>query len=74
MTESAQSIEKRVDELEFRAAFQEDTLAQLNDVIAQQRNEIDHLTKQLGGVIDTLRSTMQTGGSASDIDEKPPHY
>ena len=74
MTESAQSIEKRVDELEFRIAFQEDTLAQLNDVIAQQRNEIDHLTKQLGEVIDTLRSTMQTGGSANDIDEKPPHY
>ena len=74
MTESAQSIEKRVDELEFRIAFQEDTLAQLNDVIAQQRNEIDHLTKQLGEVIDTLISTMQTGGSASDIDENPPHY
>ena len=73
MTESAQSIEKRVDELEFRTAFQEDTLAQLNDVIAQQRNEIDHLTKQLGGDIDTLRSTMQTGGSANDIDENPPH-
>ncbi|MEM7363922.1 MAG: SlyX family protein [Pseudomonadota bacterium] len=74
MAESAQSIEKRVDELEFRIAFQEDTLTQLNDVIAQQRDEIDHLTQQLSEVIDTLRSTMQTGGSASDVDEKPPHY
>ena len=72
--EPAQTIEKRLDELEFRIAFQEDTISQLNDVITRQRDELDRLNRQLIEVIDTLRSAMQTGGTPVDIDEKPPHY
>lgn len=74
MPEPAQSTEKRLDELEFRIAFQEDTITQLNDVIALQRDELDQLTRQLREVIDTLRAEMQTGGTPGDVDEKPPHY
>ena len=74
MSESARSIEQRLDELEFRIAFQEDTITQLNDVITLQRDELDQLKRQLTDVVETLQSAVQTGGSPSEIDERPPHY
>ena len=74
MSESAPSTEHRLDELEFRIAFQEDTITQLNDVITSQRDELDQLKRAFTDVVDTLQSAIQTAGSSSDIDEKPPHY
>lgn len=61
-----------MEELESRVAFQEDTLTQLNDVIAAQDAQIRSLVaglRELGDKYRDLTSELQGPGS-----EKPPHY
>lgn len=71
-------IEQRVVTIETKLAYQEDTIAQLNDVICRQQNQIDaleRLTQQLlGRVRDLSEAATQSGGEFSAADERPPHY
>ncbi|MEZ5739330.1 MAG: SlyX family protein [Burkholderiaceae bacterium] len=63
----------RLDALEEKAAFAEDTLDQLNAVIIRQQAQIDRLLREL----DTLRRQVAAQGAAgapSLRDELPPHY
>ena len=70
--------EQRVVTIETKLAYQEDTIAQLNDVICRQQNQIDaleRLTQQLlGRVRDLSESSAQSSGVFSVADERPPHY
>ncbi|MFA0790530.1 SlyX family protein [Microbulbifer echini] len=75
MTEDVMQLVERVDELESRLAFQEDTISQLNDVITRQDAEIRTVVarmSELGEKYRTLTSEMH--GGAKQADEKPPHY
>ncbi|WP_295799247.1 SlyX family protein [uncultured Microbulbifer sp.] len=75
MSESNTELAARVDELETRLAFQEDTLAQLNDQIASQDAQIRALMNRLrevSGKYQDLIFEMHKGASPGD--EKPPHY
>ena len=63
----------RIDELESRLAFQDNTIAALNDALVQQQQRIDHLQKLLEMVLEQIR------GSSPDIDlpveeGPPPHF
>ncbi len=64
----------RLTELETRAAFQDDTVARLNDVIVAQEQRIARLERefaQLKSQLDTLAPSL----IADARDEKPPpHY
>ena len=67
---------QRCDELESRLAFLDDTVEQLNSVIARQDRDISLLQQQLSEWIAKL---ADLGGSASDEGggsqhEIPPHY
>ena len=70
--------EQRIVTIETKLAYQEDTIAQLNDVICRQQNQIDaleRLTQQLlGRVRDLSEAAVQSGGALSEADERPPHY
>lgn len=73
--EDQQQLAARVDELETRLSFQEDTLAQLNDVITSQDAQIRALVgrvKEMTDKYQDLSFDMQKG--ATHGDEKPPHY
>ncbi|WP_160153513.1 SlyX family protein [Microbulbifer sp. ALW1] len=75
MSEDMQQLSARVDELESRLAFQEDTLSQLNDLIATQDAQIRALVGRLKEVSEKyqdLSYEVQKGGQPAD--EKPPHY
>lgn len=70
--------EARIITIETKLAYQEDTVAQLNDVICKQQDQIDtleRLTQQLlGRVRDLSEVATQAGGALSAGDERPPHY
>ncbi len=70
--------EQRFISIEIKIAYQEDTIAQLNDIVCEQQNQIDaleRLTQQLlGRVRDLSDSASQTGSGFSATDERPPHY
>ena len=75
MEQKLNALSARVDELESRLAFQEDTLAQLNDVIAAQDANIRGLVaalRELGDKYRDLSFEVDRGGKGAD--EKPPHY
>lgn len=75
MSDEIGRLNARVDELETRLAFQEDTLTQLNDVIAAQDAQLRALLGRVKDVAEKYRDLsyeMQKGGKPED--EKPPHY
>lgn len=66
--------EDRLTELEMKMVYAEDTIAELNKVIAIQNQDIESLrtyTRELKKKFDELR---ETSGSGSMGFEKPPHY
>ncbi len=62
-------LEKRVVELEIRYTHQEELLRALDDVVRDQRAEIDRLKQ----AIEDLRSAQSEGDEAPGH-ERPPHY
>lgn len=67
------------EDLQSRLAFQEQTLADLNDVVARQAEQIGRLEQQLralAGKYRDLRDAVEQspGDGDSPVDERPPHY
>lgn len=65
-------MQERIIELEKRSAFQEDAIAQLNDVVIAQQRQIDELTKQVA----FLREALSGGDLVKRPEDEipPPHY
>lgn len=76
MTGVEPSIERRLEELESRLAFQDDLIESLNEVIARQDRDLARLElrlKALGDKLDDIaESAAAPGGPAGH--EVPPHY
>ena len=68
--------ERRLEELESRAAFQDDLIEQLNQVIARQDRELLALQRRVEKLELRLRELAEAAGSpaASGGHEIPPHY
>ena len=69
-------IDARVIELEEKFSFQEDTLQQLNDVVAKQGLQIMELAVQLNNCKQQIEGLRDRVGSieGGTVDERPPHY
>jgi len=65
-------MEKRLEDLEVRYSFQEDTIRQLDQVVQELSQEL----QELRGVVRALRAQLETQESHPNKleDEKPPHY
>ena len=67
-------MEKRLEDLETRVAFQEATIQDLNDVIISQQRQIDQLRQELT-ILRLQVTEMLPSLIASQKDETPPpHY
>jgi len=66
-------LTEKIDALETRVAYQDQTIEALNGTIVEQWKRIDELVRQLALLDDRLRETevRQPGVSPA---EKPPHY
>ncbi len=73
-TPTSRDYNSRIDELEVKSAFMEDTLERLNDVVVRQQREIDHLLSQVAQLRQNQASTPDAPGFRSLRDELPPHY
>jgi SlyX protein len=70
-------IEEQLIDVQTRVAYQEDTLAQLNDVITRQDAEIVQLKQQMRLLAQRLDELMRDPAQGSDTEiaiERPPHY
>ena len=66
------SLAERVDALEARIAYQDDTIETLNETITAQWKQIDALTRQLAALNDRLQEAEAR--SPGPTNERPPHY
>jgi SlyX protein len=68
----AKALSDRVDALEMRLTFQDETIETLNQTITAQWQQIDALTRQVAALRESLR---EAEGNATDpVNEPPPHY
>lgn len=73
--EVIQQLQQDVIELQARVAFQEDTLQQLDQTIADQDNTIRLLINQLSrweAQLNEISDTVEQGNHS--VSEPPPHY
>ena len=66
------SLSERVDALEARVAYQDDTIETLNTTITEQWKQIDALTRQVAALNDRLQEAEARPPGPSN--ERPPHY
>ena len=65
-------LSERIDALEVRIAYQDETIETLNQTITAQWTEIDRLTRQIA----ELKERLQDAESnlPAPANERPPHY
>lgn len=66
-------IGERIDALEIRIAFQDETIEALNKTITAQWQQIDALTRQVASLGERLQEAESSAGVGAG-NEPPPHY
>jgi SlyX protein len=67
----AKSLSERIDVLETRLTFQDETIETLNRTITAQWQQIDALTRQVAALSERLQEAEANAPAAN---EPPPHY
>jgi SlyX protein len=65
--------EKRLEELETRVVFQEDTIQKLDDALAAQQQQIMDLERQIQ-IMGTQIKEIELEPASSGPEAPPPHY
>ena len=66
-----------IEELQIKYSFQEDTLKQLNEVVADQQKELLILKSEIRNMkseLQNMQETWQTSENMSNEQQLPPHY
>jgi SlyX protein len=69
---SNQELSDRIDTLEMRLTFQDDTIETLNQTITAQWREIDALKRKMALLVERLEDAQ--GNAEGARNEPPPHY
>lgn len=67
-------MEKRLQELESRFAFQEHSIQELNDVIIRQQEQIDLLIREVRDLKHSMQEIGQAQMPGPGTEPPPPHY
>ncbi len=67
--------EERIMELEIKAAYQEDLLQALNQIVSNQQQQIDRLEAICRLLSERMQNLLSEPGNSGDpVHEIPPHY
>ena len=66
-------LAKKLEALEIKLAFQEDTIDTLNDMVAKQDKEIQDLWAA-NRVLKQSLNNMKSGNEGDEPEPPPPHY
>ena len=72
MTNETKGLDERIDALEMRIAYQDDTIETLNQTITAQWKQIDVLTRKIAELGDRLQEAEANAPGVAN--ERPPHY
>ena len=68
----AKGLSERIDALQSRVMFQDETIETLNRTVTAQWKQIDALTRQVANLGDRLQEAE--AGAPRPSNEPPPHY
>ena len=68
------SLQERLEYLESRVAFQDDTIEQLNLELAEQQKLQEKMRRQLDAIINKLREAAPSQIASQAEETPPPHY
>jgi len=68
------TIENRIEQLEMKVSFQDDTIETLNDEIFEQQQKLQLLTEQVAHLVSKLKEAEPDNGGIDQVDMRPPHY
>lgn len=74
MSDTIDTLKKRIDELESQLAFQDELIESLNTTVAKQDREILELKHQFSRLSERLKEIGDASPGAAPQDETPPHY
>ena len=74
MSNTIETLGKRIDELESQLAFQDELIENLNTTVARQDREILELKHQFSRLSERLKEIGDASPGAAPQDETPPHY
>jgi SlyX protein len=72
VTNEIKSLAERIDALEMRLAYQDDTIETLNQTITAQWKQIDVLTRKVTELGERLQEAETNAPGPAN--ERPPHY
>ena len=72
MTNEIKMLTERIDALEMRLAYQDDTIETLNQTITAQWKQIDMLTRKVTELGERLQEAETNAPGLAN--ERPPHY
>ena len=73
MTDS-QSLTARIEALEIRVAYQDETIETLNKTITEQWRKIDALGREVIGLRERLEDAEMKSAGPNASEPPPPHY
>lgn len=68
-----EQLNEQLCDLQSQVSFQEDTIQALNDVVAQQQQQMERLNEMLNMLRNQLDSSINEGAKGVP-NERPPHY
>jgi len=71
-TDQLNELSDRIDRLEARLMFQDDTIETLNQTVTAQWHQIDGLTRQVASLSERLREAEVNAPAPGN--DPPPHY
>lgn len=74
MSQSIETLGKRIDELENQVAFQDEIIESLNSTVANQDGELLELKHQLSRLSERIKEIGDASPGEAPQDETPPHY
>jgi SlyX protein len=69
-----QSLAARIDALEIRIAYQDETIETLNKTITEQWRKIDALNREVVNLRDRLHDAEMKSVAGAAPEPPPPHY
>ena len=69
-----QSLAARIDALEIRIAYQDETIEALNKTITEQWRQIDVLSREVVNLRDRLHDAETKSAAGAPPEPPPPHY
>ncbi|WP_413285695.1 SlyX family protein [Vibrio sp. MA40-2] len=69
-----EQLQQRIEDLEYKAAFQEQTIDELNEALSQQQLLINKMQDQMKYVVGKVKN--MDSSNMADVSEEtpPPHY